>query len=128
MFCEGVKYLFDSLKCNSIYNFFKMRFSGFFLSLTVQINLPKNYRLIMSLSVGKRTKSAGDQIFFPPHCMYQLPKLIVTELTKTSTNLFIQQTFSIIVHQLSKDKYFITVLIRYSKLSVSDFVCNQCNQ
>ncbi len=43
MFCEGVKYLFDSLKCKSIYNFFEMRFSGFFvviLSLPVQINLP----------------------------------------------------------------------------------------
>ncbi len=31
MFCEGVKLLFDSLKCKSIYNFFEMRF---------QINLP----------------------------------------------------------------------------------------
>ncbi len=43
MFCNGVKYLFDSLKCKSIYSFFEMRFSGFFiiiLSLTVQINLP----------------------------------------------------------------------------------------
>ncbi len=26
-FCEGVKYLLDSLKCKSIYNFFEMRFS-----------------------------------------------------------------------------------------------------
>ncbi len=33
MFCEGVKYLFHSLKCKSNYNFFEMRFSGFFLSL-----------------------------------------------------------------------------------------------
>ncbi len=43
LFCEGVKYFFHSLKCKSIYNFFEMRFSGFFvviLSLTVQINLP----------------------------------------------------------------------------------------
>ncbi len=44
MFCKGVKYfLFYSLKCKSIYNFFEMCFSGFFvviLSLTVQINLP----------------------------------------------------------------------------------------
>ncbi len=30
MFCEGVKYLFDWLKCKSIYNFFEMRFAGFF--------------------------------------------------------------------------------------------------
>ncbi len=29
MFCEGVKYLFHSLKCKSIYNFFEMRFSVF---------------------------------------------------------------------------------------------------
>ncbi len=64
MFCEGVKYLFDSLKCKSMYNFSEMCFSGFFLfilSLTVQINLPLNNRLIISLSVGKCTKSAGDQ-------------------------------------------------------------------
>ncbi len=42
IFCEGVKYLFYSLKCNSIYNFLEMRLSRFFviLSLTVQINLP----------------------------------------------------------------------------------------
>ncbi len=33
MFCEGFKYLFDSLKCKSIYNFFEMFFSGFFLLL-----------------------------------------------------------------------------------------------
>ncbi len=26
MFCEGVKYLFDSLKCKSIYNFFLNKF------------------------------------------------------------------------------------------------------
>ncbi len=30
----------------------------------------QNYRLIISLSVGKRTKSAGDQITFFPHCVY----------------------------------------------------------
>ncbi len=30
MFCEGFKYLFDSLKCKSIYNFFECFFSGFF--------------------------------------------------------------------------------------------------
>ncbi len=38
-----VKFLFDSLKCKSIYNFFEMFFWMFFvviLSLTVQINLP----------------------------------------------------------------------------------------
>ncbi len=43
MFYEGVKYLFNSLKCKSIYNFFQKRFSGFFVvipSLTVQIHLP----------------------------------------------------------------------------------------
>ncbi len=43
MFAKGVKYLFESLKCKSIYNFFKMRFLDFvvvILSLTVQINLP----------------------------------------------------------------------------------------
>ncbi len=31
MFCEGVKYLFHSLKCKSIYNFSEMYFSVFFL-------------------------------------------------------------------------------------------------
>uniref|UniRef100_A0A4W5PNX4 Radical S-adenosyl methionine domain containing 2 n=1 Tax=Hucho hucho TaxID=62062 RepID=A0A4W5PNX4_9TELE len=41
---QGVKYLFPSLKCKSIYNIFHI--------------------LIISLSVGKRTKSAGDQILF----------------------------------------------------------------
>ncbi len=35
MFCEGVKYLFHSLKCKSIYNFFEMRFSGFFCYYSV---------------------------------------------------------------------------------------------
>ncbi len=45
MFCEGVKYLFDSLKRKSIYNLKKKkRFSDFFsdviLSLIIQINLP----------------------------------------------------------------------------------------
>ncbi len=34
MFCEGVKYLFDSLKCKSIYNFLKC-FSGFFCCYSV---------------------------------------------------------------------------------------------
>ena len=29
MFCRGVKYLFPSLKCISIYNIFDMHFSGF---------------------------------------------------------------------------------------------------
>ncbi len=46
-----------------------MRFSVFFvvfLSLTVQINLPLKLQTDHFLSVGKRTKSAGDQIFFPP--------------------------------------------------------------
>ncbi len=33
MICEGVKYLFDSLKCKSINNFFEMRFSEFLLLL-----------------------------------------------------------------------------------------------
>ncbi len=32
-FAKGIKYLFDSLKCKSIYNFFEMHFSGFFLLL-----------------------------------------------------------------------------------------------
>ncbi len=41
IFCEGVKYLFDSLKYKSMYNFFEKRFYGFFLfCLTVKINLP----------------------------------------------------------------------------------------
>ncbi len=35
MFCEGVKYLFDSLKCKSICNFFEMRFSGLFCCYSV---------------------------------------------------------------------------------------------
>ncbi len=35
MFCEGVKYLFHSLKCKSIYNFFEMHFSGFFCCYSV---------------------------------------------------------------------------------------------
>ncbi len=42
MFCEEVKYLFDSLKCKSIYNFFKCVFLDLFvvnLSFTVQINV-----------------------------------------------------------------------------------------
>ncbi len=42
-----------------------MCFSGFFvviLCLTVQIN--QSDRLIISLSVSKRTTSAGDQIMF----------------------------------------------------------------
>ncbi len=54
---------------NQFITFLKCVFSGFFvviLSLTVQINLPLNYRLIISLSVGKRTKSAGAQIIFSP--------------------------------------------------------------
>ncbi len=37
IFCEGVKYLFHSLKCKSIYNFFEMRFSGFFLLLCLSL-------------------------------------------------------------------------------------------
>ncbi len=43
MFSEGVKYLFHSLKYESIYNFFKCTFLDFYvviLSLTVKINLP----------------------------------------------------------------------------------------
>ncbi len=35
IFCEGVKYLFHSLKCKSIYNFFEMRFSGFYCCYSV---------------------------------------------------------------------------------------------
>ncbi len=72
MFCEGVKYLFHSLKCKSDFekkNFFEMRFSGFvvvILSLTVQINLPLKLQTDHFLSVGKCTKSAGDQIIFFP--------------------------------------------------------------
>ncbi len=34
-FCKGVKYLIDSLKCKSIYNFFEMRFSWFFCCYSV---------------------------------------------------------------------------------------------
>ncbi len=42
MFCEGVKYLFHSLKCKSIDNFLKCIYLDFFviLSLTFQINVP----------------------------------------------------------------------------------------
>ncbi len=47
-----------------------MRFPGFvfvvILSLNVQINLP--LKLQTDHCVGKRTKSAGDQIFFS-HCV-----------------------------------------------------------
>ncbi len=35
MFCEGVKYLFDSLKCKSIDNFFWKAFSGLFCCYSV---------------------------------------------------------------------------------------------
>ncbi len=45
MFCKGVKYLFESLNCKSIYNFFWNAYFGIFfviLSLTVKINLPLN--------------------------------------------------------------------------------------
>ncbi len=48
---------------------FEMRFSGFFCCYSVShcSNKPTiKIRLIISLSVGKRTKSAGDQIFFSP--------------------------------------------------------------
>ncbi len=37
IFCEGVKYLFDSLKSKSMYNFFEMRFSGFFCCCSVSL-------------------------------------------------------------------------------------------
>ncbi len=37
MFCEGVKYLFHSLKCKSIYNFCEMRFSGFFCCCSLSL-------------------------------------------------------------------------------------------
>ncbi len=68
---EGLKSF--SARQKSIYNFLEKHFSGIFCccysishSSTVQIKLPLKYRLI-SLSVGKRTKSPGDQNF--PHCM-----------------------------------------------------------
>uniref|UniRef100_A0A4W5NXZ3 Transposase Tc1-like domain-containing protein n=1 Tax=Hucho hucho TaxID=62062 RepID=A0A4W5NXZ3_9TELE len=35
MFCKGVKYLFPSLKCKSIYNIFHICFSGFFCCYSV---------------------------------------------------------------------------------------------
>ena len=66
---EGVKYLFPSLKCKSIYNIFKMCFSGFFvviLSLTVQINLPlKSDNFFVS---GQTYKISRGSNTFPPHC------------------------------------------------------------
>ncbi len=37
IFCEGVKYLFDSLKCKSMYNFFEMRWYGFFCCCSVSL-------------------------------------------------------------------------------------------
>ncbi len=46
--------------------FFEMRFSGSLCCYSVSHCSNKNHRLIISLSVGKRTKSAGDQIIFPP--------------------------------------------------------------
>ncbi len=36
------------------------------LSLIIKINLLLKYRLIISLTVGERTKPAGDQIMFFP--------------------------------------------------------------
>ncbi len=59
--------LFSILNYRKMYTF-KCIFLDFvvvILSLTVQIN-HYNYRLIISLSVGKRPKSAGEQIFFFP--------------------------------------------------------------
>ncbi len=47
-----------------------------FLSLTVQIDLP--LKLYIKLSVGKRTKSAGDQIFFFP--LYSPPIIYIHNL------------------------------------------------
>ncbi len=44
-FCEGVKYLFDSCHCKSIYNFLNVFFWIFFVNLsrTVKINLPLKF-------------------------------------------------------------------------------------
>ncbi len=65
-FATKYQVMFYSLKCKSINNYFAIRFSGFFSCYSVShcSNEPtiKTYRLIISLSVGKRTKSAGDQI------------------------------------------------------------------
>ncbi len=55
MFCEGVKYLFDSLKCKSIYNFLKCVFLDFIF-------------VILFVSGQTYKISRGSNIFFP-HCI-----------------------------------------------------------
>ncbi len=65
MFCEGVKYLFDSLKCKSIYNFFEMRFSGFFCCYSVSQCSNTDHFFVS----GQMYKiSRGSNNFFP-HCI-----------------------------------------------------------
>ncbi len=62
---RGSNTYFTHYNANQFITFLKCVFLDFLLlllfSLTVQINLALNYRLVISLSVGKRTKSAGDQ-------------------------------------------------------------------
>ncbi len=73
MFCEWVKYLFDSLKCKSIYYFFKCIFLDFFVccySVSHCSNEPTfKIRLIISLSVGKRQNQQGSNIPLS-HCIH----------------------------------------------------------
>ncbi len=77
-----------------------MRFSGVvvvILCLTVQINLPLNYRLIFSLSVGKHTKSAGDQKKIP-HCII----FLILILTANNRYFTIMVTiFSVVVFHVT---------------------------
>ncbi len=73
-FAKGIKYLFDSLKCKSIHNFF---LNGFFciflvviLSLTVQINLSLKLQTDNFFVSGKTYKiSMGSKQIF--HCIYK---------------------------------------------------------
>ncbi len=69
MVCEGVKYLFDSLKCKSIYNFFEMRFSGFFCCYSVSHCTNKPTIKIIDWSFlchwQKYKISRGSNNFFP---------------------------------------------------------------
>uniref|UniRef100_A0A673Y6S3 Rap guanine nucleotide exchange factor 4 n=1 Tax=Salmo trutta TaxID=8032 RepID=A0A673Y6S3_SALTR len=79
----GVKYLFPSLKCKSFYNIFDMHFSGFFL--------------------GKRTKSAEDQILFSP--------LYALSVCNHTAIIFSDMTFT---HD--GNKTFIDSLVNFEKM------------
>ncbi len=60
MFCEGVTYLFDSLKCKSIYNFFEMDIFVFILYKAllnshwiVGIKVALSLQIVVSVSISK---------------------------------------------------------------------------